>query len=262
MLDGTKFSIIPAGYNGPLYRDDLHPTLLSAYDTGDNPDLERVVVGLDPAERGTTYLFISEGIVQASDRHGDILMRAGRYAVFPEPVRLDFDRVTPTRVVAITRLGYRGLRQSGGPLEERGRLRYIDHCSDSCLVTPPVLGEPCLNHLHFPPNITQTEHNHPSLRCGLIASGFGRCLSRGEGVDLTPGAVWIIPTGVDHYFETGLDDSLDVIAFHPDSDFGPTHENHPMLNRTWVDGQTITIDDAHYAADVIEPYFDADRIRA
>jgi hypothetical protein len=25
-----------------------------------------------------------------------------------------------------------------------------------------------------------------------------------------------------------------VIAYHPDSDFGPTHENHPMVNRTIV----------------------------
>ena len=24
-----------------------------------------------------------------------------------------------------------------------------------------------------------------------------------------------------------------VLAYHPDSDCGPTHEDHPMLNRTW-----------------------------
>ena len=27
-----------------------------------------------------------------------------------------------------------------------------------------------------------------------------------------------------------------VVAFHPDSDFGPTHEVHPMINRTIVEG--------------------------
>jgi hypothetical protein len=26
-----------------------------------------------------------------------------------------------------------------------------------------------------------------------------------------------------------------VIAYHPDSDFGPTHEVRPMMNRTIVD---------------------------
>jgi hypothetical protein len=29
---------------------------------------------------------------------------------------------------------------------------------------------------------------------------------------------------------------LRVIAYHPDSDFGPTHEDHPMINRTMVGG--------------------------
>jgi hypothetical protein len=29
---------------------------------------------------------------------------------------------------------------------------------------------------------------------------------------------------------------MDVIAFHPDSDFGPEDENHPMINRTIVNG--------------------------
>jgi hypothetical protein len=28
--------------------------------------------------------------------------------------------------------------------------------------------------------------------------------------------------------------SLDVIAFHPDSDWGPTDGTHPMLNRTYL----------------------------
>jgi len=29
---------------------------------------------------------------------------------------------------------------------------------------------------------------------------------------------------------------MDVIAFHPDSDFGATDIDHPMINRTIVDG--------------------------
>ena len=27
---------------------------------------------------------------------------------------------------------------------------------------------------------------------------------------------------------------MDVVAFHPDSDWGPTDAAHPMLNRTYV----------------------------
>jgi hypothetical protein len=44
----------------------------------------------------------------------------------------------------------------GGPCEAFGRLRYIDGCSDSLLVGPAVRGDPCLNHLHFPPGVSQT----------------------------------------------------------------------------------------------------------
>ena len=38
-----------------------------------------------------------------------------------------------------------------------------------------------------------------------------------------------------HSFDT-KDKSMDVIAFHPDSDFGATDVVHPMINRTIVDG--------------------------
>jgi len=27
---------------------------------------------------------------------------------------------------------------------------------------------------------------------------------------------------------------MDIIAYHPDSDFGPTDIDHPMLNRTYI----------------------------
>ena len=39
-----------------------------------------------------------------------------------------------------------------------------------------------------------------------------------------------------HAFETPEGSELDVVAFHPDSDFGPAPKDHPMVNRTIVDG--------------------------
>ena len=44
-----------------------------------------------------------------------------------------------------------------------------------------------------------------------------------------------IPTGGQHSFFTD-DQTMDVIAYHPDSDTGPDHDDHPMVNRTLVDG--------------------------
>ncbi len=128
---------------------------------------------------------------------------------------------------------YRGLRQMGGPLEAVGRLRYIDGCSDTLLISPPRLGEPCLNHLHIPPHTDQTPHTHPSVRIGVIMGGTGECRTL-EGVyPLRPGMGWYIPTGCLHSFFT-RDEALDVVAWHPDSDFGPRDDDHPMINRTVI----------------------------
>src|SRR5262249_51232703 len=91
---------------------------------------------------------------------------------------------------------------------------------------------PCLNHLHIPPHTAQSAHTHPSERIGVILRGSGECRTGSGAVyPLASGMGWRIPTGSVHSFFT-TDDSLDVIAWHPDSDFGPTDENHPMINRT------------------------------
>lgn len=153
-------------------------------------------------------------------------LRAATYFVAP-----DGARVEGGRGIAVVLPGYRGLRQIGGPLEPTGRLRYIDGCTDTLLLAPPRLGEPCLNLLHIPPHTHQSEHTHPSLRAGVIVSGRGRCRTRREIVELRPGTAFLIPAGVHHCFNTDRE-PLRVIAYHPDSDFGPTDEDHPMVNRT------------------------------
>ncbi|MDG4595841.1 MAG: cupin domain-containing protein [Candidatus Contendobacter sp.] len=135
--------------------------------------------------------------------------------------------------LAITLTGYRGLRQIGGPLETIGRLSYIDGCSDTLLICPPRLGDPCLNHLHIPPHTDQTPHTHPSVRIGVILRGTGECRTLDGVYSLRPGMGWYIPTGCLHSFYT-RDESLDVIAWHPDSDFGPRDDDHPMINRTLI----------------------------
>jgi len=124
----------------------------------------------------------------------------------------------------------------GGPIEEHGRLKYIDGCTDSLLIPPVIKGDPCFNHLHFPKHITQTPHTHPSIRAGLVYRGNGECLL-GDGtiIPLTKGNVFLlVPEGV-HSFNT-KEETMDIIVFHPDSDFGPEHDEHPMINRTIVDG--------------------------
>lgn len=101
-----------------------------------------------------------------------------------------------------------------------------------------------MNHLHFPPTTKQTRHTHPSARVGIVARGRGTCIAvegpKVRRVPLEPGVAFLIPEEVEHAFET-QDALLDVIAFHPDSDFGPTPVNHPMINRTVVGGVSASL---------------------
>lgn len=146
---------------------------------------------------------------------------------------------------------FSAMKVCGGKIEYKGRLKYIDGCTDSLLIPPVKLGNPCLNHLHFPKGIDQTQHTHPSHRIGIVANGNGFCKTPFGDLPLNNGDIFVIKewNGVDyaigkdgknhpigtHSFQT-FRNSMDVIAFHPDSDFGATDINHPMINKTIVDG--------------------------
>lgn len=174
----------------------------------------------------------------------------------------------------VEKSGYRGMCVVG-EMEPRGRLTYIDGCSDSMLVPPPRLGDPVLNHLHFPAGVVQTQHTHPSIRMGYVARGTGFAwrgasgskMDAGEAVNryaqhiedgkpehealklaleqsvkagdlewghvLHEGGMFLLPEHELHSFCT-LGTGMDIVAWHPDSDWGPTDEVHPMLNRTHV----------------------------
>ena len=177
----------------------------------------------------TAYGMVTVGQAELRDAEtGPFGLGAGMFFALP-----DGGMVRGGQGLAITVPGYRGLRQIGGPVETAGRLRYIDGCSDTLLICPPRLGDPCLNHLHIPPHTDQTPHTHPSARIGVILQGTGECRTPDGVCPLQPGMGWHIPTGGLHSFFT-LDEALDVIAWHPDSDFGPRDDDHPMINRTVI----------------------------
>lgn len=123
----------------------------------------------------------------------------------------------------------------GGPIEPRGRLRYIDGCTDSLIIPPWRKGEACLNLLHIPAGIEQTMHTHPSDRIGVVVDGSGQCVTPEGTTELERGMIWRIPADGLHRFRTE-GDGLRIVAWHPDSDFGPTDDCHPMLNRSMVNG--------------------------
>ena len=98
---------------------------------------------------------------------------------------------------------------------------------------PPRRGDPSLNHLSFPAGVRQSFHIHPSIRLGVVARGTGFACFADQEIPLVAGTLFCIEERELHRFRTE-DERLDVIAFHPDGDWGPTDQDHPMLNRTYL----------------------------
>ena len=167
----------------------------------------------------------------------DWKVQSGFYFSIPGEAHIfcDGPRATGIIVSAVSHSGFLTM----GWLEIMGRLRYIDGCTDSLLVSPIKMGDPCLNLLYFPKNTDQTMHTHPSDRIGMILSGAGVCITEDSESEthtpLKPGMLFCIHAGGRHKFRTE-DKAMRVLAYHPDSDFGPTDEVHPMINRTMIDG--------------------------
>ena len=206
------------------FRSQQHSTLVAGWQNSQ----------LELTSGSSHFGFVSTGRVRLCCESGSFELNSGMYFVIPGVARIEGGGTGVVMSMAATR----GLFQIGGPVEETGRLRYIDGCSDTLLIAPPMLGDPCLNLLHIPPGTHQTEHTHPSLRVGIVVDGAGVCRTPDGETPLTPGLVFAIRTDGRHSFHTE-DTALRIVAWHPDSDFGPTHAQHPMLNRTLVNGQPV-----------------------
>jgi hypothetical protein len=226
-----------------LIRNPDHGARIDATETAYPSDLMVVTKGHEVADPlRTTYGYLLDGRAAVHAAGASHELAPGSF--FCCPGRFTVTDVRPgSRVVLITRYGFRGM-ECFGRIEQRGRLSYIDGCSDSMLVYPPRLGDPVFNHLHFPPGIVQTQHTHPTIRLGIVARGIGHAfgpvqLGRAEEweEELSPSAVFMLEPQEMHSFRTDRTktrETMDVIAYHPDSDWGPTDTAHPMRNRTYI----------------------------
>ena len=190
---------------------------------------------------GAAFIYVQRGSVVIKNRFH---LTKGMYALINTG---NIEGYSPcTKAMIVRDRGYHGMTMFGGPIEREGRLRYIDGCTDSLLITPVKMGDPCLNHLHFPAKVKQTMHTHPSIRIGMVVRGSGICHTPFGSEPLRTGTVFMIlpengytafsedgtlhKVGM-HCFET-TDDEMDIIAFHPDSDWGATDDFHPMRAQT------------------------------
>lgn len=186
--------------------------------------------------RSSSYGYLISGSAELKTDTISAVLKRGSY--FCVPGR--YEICAHGLIAIVQRYGYLG-QYVIGMTESVGRLSYIDGCSDSLLVYPPRKGDPCFNFLHFPRGISQTQHTHPTIRFGIVAKGKGKAFrvptagSSGWEKDLTEGCVFLLPSQEQHSFRTTeTDTEMDVVAFHPDSDWGPTDAAHPMRNRTYI----------------------------
>jgi quercetin dioxygenase-like cupin family protein len=209
--------------HGPLadMKDDDFPTQLWSW-SNDSLRLK---------DDATHFGYVYDGVMMLEHASGQFRLSSGMYFSAPGETTVRGEG----RGIVVSRLGYDGFFHIGGPVERQGRLKYIDGCTDSLIIPPIMMGDACLNLLYFPPGVKQTQHTHPSMRVGMIIRGRGECLTPSGTIPLVAGNVFVIPAAGIHGFVTS-DSEMAVIAYHPDSDFGPTHEFHPMINRTIVDG--------------------------
>ena len=187
-----------------------------------------------PNSFSTYYGYVASGELELTlvDSKKSFTIFAGMYFSATGPLKAKANGQT-----AFTeRIGYRGLFHIGGPLEKHGRLTYIDNCRTTLLISPARLGDPCFNLLTFPPGILQSQHIHPSIRIGVVVSGKGSCVTPKGKSPLQPGQWFFLNEGSQHSFESSPE-GLSVVAFHPDSDWGPSDQIHPMLNRTYLTGK-------------------------
>lgn len=223
-------------YFGTLATDG-EGTLIHGYETlsSKNKPFVGTPIVVNP-DHGGCYGIVQSGDILTSFNGRMIRLYAGTW--FSTKAGMAFTIGAGTRVCVFQRDGYEG-SDDIGVMRDKGDLKYIDGCTDSILCFPKVIGMPCFNALYAPTGVHQTTHTHPSTRAGMIIKGDGAfCETPDARYPLEDGAIFFLPANGLHKFRTDLSEGAHIalVAYHPDSDFGPAHENHPMLNRTMVDG--------------------------
>ncbi len=145
--------------------------------------------------------------------------------------------------IVFSKLQYRGVFSIGGPLQEDSTLNYLPGCVDSILIPPVFRGDPCLNFLNTTKGTLQPVHTHPSYRVGIVISGQGWEVSQAPltKFELKEGSIFFVEPLQKHAFETTTQD-LKFVVFHPNSDYGPTKNDHPLINQTFVNGERVLVD--------------------
>ena len=121
-----------------------------------------------------------------------------------------------------------------------GNLSYIDGGTNTTAINPGRLGDPVVNYVHFPKNMYQTLHTHPSHRIGLVIKGNGKVELDNDVYDVVEGETFLMRRNELHNFVT-TDSEVILYVFAPDSGTGATDEINPLKIRTYIGQQRTSI---------------------
>jgi len=212
----------------------LQPDLIHQFEPGNAWTLKAWCNNTQSLSAATHFGYVYQGhpTIYRNSGAESYRLHPGMYFCLPEAGRLDG---LNSSGIIITCSGYRGMFNIGGAIESQGRFAYIDGGTNSLLIPPIGLGDPCLNAMYLPPDVDQTWHTHPSDRLGIVVKGSGTVKTNQKCDDLIPGSVFAIQADCLHKFCT-YSKELVLVVFHPDSDAGFTDQDNLMLRRTVVDG--------------------------
>lgn len=230
-MQHSNFHVHKPGYFGIL-ADDGNGSRVFGYDTKKTNNAK--IIHFDKAGSGL-YGYVHTGSIEMLCDGSSYKVQAGHW--FSTAGNADIFIEAQTQVMIIEVDNHYGFT-SLGKVGAEGRLNYIDGAKDTVLQSPIRFGMPCINALYIPAGVHQTAHTHPSTRIGFINGGSAICRTGETDHLMEAGDIFFLPADGLHQFLTDQFEgsTLNVIAFHPDSDFGPKDERHPMLNRTIVDG--------------------------
>ena len=227
----NKFTLIST-YFGELYHDTKDKTIIYGFENESQQRHDEIEV----PNKGGCFGYVFSGAIEIKTEGELVVVPKG----FWFSTKSGFTALKMTedfRFCVWQKEDYVGALTLG-KVEDEGRLKYIDGAFDSILHSPIKFGMPCLNALFMPKQVHQTMHTHPSLRSGFIIKGGATCVTPEGHHLLETGQIFILVADAEHKFRSDLAENTEMklVAYHPDSDFGPTDELHPMINRTIVNG--------------------------
>ena len=136
-LDATSVFLSSPVSSGMMFDEQSgsRPTIVSGWDES----------SLELGAESSHFGFVHCGRTMLSCGSGSFELSSGMYFSVPGAATVKGAGVG----FVASCIGLRGLFQMGGPIEEKGRLQYIDGCSDTLLIAPATMGDPRLNLLHI-----------------------------------------------------------------------------------------------------------------